>query len=94
MYQTEFCVMLVHFLLFYPPNSLKNQKFQKKKREKYLEILFYTSVPKIMIIGVIIIYRCRCNYYFSFWAILFPFTPSSLPNSPKNKNFKKTKKKA
>ena len=38
----------------------------------------------------------RCNCYFSFWAILCPFTPSPPPppsrNSPKNKNFKKMKK--
>ena len=30
------------------------------------------------------------NTYFSFWAIFCPFTP---PNRPKNKNFKKMKKK-
>ena len=55
MYQTEFCVMLVHFLLFYPPNSLKNQKFQQKKKRK---------IP-----GDIVLHKCtknhdhRCNYY-------------------------------
>ena len=32
----------------------------------------------------------RCNY-FSFWAIFCPFTPP--PNSPKNENFTKRKKK-
>ena len=31
----------------------------------------------------------RCNCYFSFWAILCPFTP---PNSLKNKNLTKMKK--
>ena len=30
-----------------------------------------------------------CNCYFSFWAILCPFTP---PNSPKTQNFTKMKK--
>ena len=35
----------------------------------------------------------RCNCYFSFWAILCPFTPPPPSrNSPKNKNFKKMKK--
>ena len=38
------------FLPFYPPNSLKNENFKKKKK-KHLEITsLYTSVPKIMII--------------------------------------------
>ena len=31
-----------------------------------------------------------CDCYFSFWAIFYPFI---LPNSPKNQNFKKMKKK-
>ena len=47
--QTDFFVILGHFLLFYHPNSPKNQNFKKLK--KYLEISsFYTSVSKIMII--------------------------------------------
>ena len=46
------------FLALYPippppplrPNSLKNKKFKKMKKKKYLEISFYISVPKILII--------------------------------------------
>ena len=36
----------------------------------------------------------RCNCYFSFWTIFCSFTNSQplLPNSPKNENFKKWKK--
>ena len=34
--------------------------------------------------------RDRCNGYFLFWAIFYPFTP---PNSLKNQNFEKMKKK-
>ena len=29
---TEFFVILGHFLLFKPPNNLKNQKFEKMKK--------------------------------------------------------------
>ena len=32
----------------------------------------------------------RCNCYFSFWAIFYPFTPT---NSQKNRNFEKMKRK-
>ena len=54
--------------------------------------------------GVIILHKCtknydhmvywdmacdRCNCYFSFWAIFYPFTPL---NCPKNENFTKMKK--
>ena len=42
--------ILANFLLFYPPNSPKNENFIKK-RKKSLELSsFYTSVPKVMII--------------------------------------------
>ena len=47
---TEFLIIFGHFLPFYPPNSLKNEN--TKKMKKCLEISsFYTSVPKIMIVG-------------------------------------------
>ena len=70
----------------------KNENFKKmKKGKKHLEISFYTSVPKIMIIcctvpeiwcvtDVIIV------HFGLFFALL---TPS---NSLKNQNFKKMKK--
>ena len=46
--QTEFFVILEHFLHFKPPKNPKNQNFEKLK--KTLEISsFYKSVPKIMI---------------------------------------------
>ena len=46
----NFFVTLGHFLSFYPLNYLKNENFINIKKK--LEILsFYTSVPKIMIIG-------------------------------------------
>ena len=49
--QTFFLILAIcHFLPFYLPNNLKNEI--SKKWKKRLEISsFYTSVPKIMIIG-------------------------------------------
>ena len=41
--QTEFLVILGHFLYFYTPNNLENQNFEKMKKA------FYMQVPKIMI---------------------------------------------
>ena len=45
-------VIIFHFGLFFaliPSNSLKNENINNKKKKR-LEISFYTSVPKIMII--------------------------------------------
>ena len=51
MQQTDFFVILGHFLPFYPPNILENENIKKMKK-KHLEISsFYISAPKIMIIG-------------------------------------------
>ena len=48
--KTYFFVILGHFLLFYPPNSPKNENIKTWKL--ILDISsFYTNVPKIMIIG-------------------------------------------
>ena len=45
-YKAEFFVILGHFLPFDPPNSPKNQNFEKnEKSKKHLEILpFYICV--------------------------------------------------
>ena len=88
--QTEFFVILGHFLPFYPTNNLKNQNFEEIIIIiKCLEISsFYKSVPKIMII----FHKCtknhdhmlycswdvvhdRYDFYFLFWTIFCPFTP-------------------
>ena len=53
-------------------NIFKN--FQKMKKSLKIS-LFYTSVPKIMIICYTWdMVRDRCYRYFSFWAIFCPFT--------------------
>ena len=56
-WQTEFFLILYHFLPFYPPlppppSNPENKNFEKiKKKKKSLEISStYTSVPKIMIL--------------------------------------------
>ena len=81
-WRRTYVIVIFHFGLFFallPPNLPQKWKI-KKKWKKYLEISFYTSVPKIMIIcntvpeiwHVTDVYNC----YFSFWAIFFsPFTP-------------------
>ena len=38
---TEFFVILGHFLPFYSPNNLKNQNFEKMKKESGYIILFH-----------------------------------------------------
>ena len=87
-----------HFFLAFcaiscPFTSITAQKMKIwRKWKRTLEILsFNTSVPKIMIICFTVpeIWRDKCNCYFSFWTIFWPFYH---PNSPKNENFKKKKK--
>ena len=76
----------------FDPNSPKNKNFERMK--KHLEISsFYTSVPKVMII---------CHTVPEIWCVtdvivIFHFGLFFVllhPSSPKNKNFKKTKKKS
>ena len=72
---------LRYVLLFYAPNNLENQNFEKmKKYTKNHDHMPYCSWDMV---------RDECNCYFSFWAI-FPFYPR---NSPRNQNFKKKRKK-
>ena len=86
------------FLPFYPSDSPKNENFKKVK--KRLEISFYISVPKIMIMcytvpeiwhmtHVIVIFLIGL-----FFVLLTPPPPPPPPppNSPKNHNFKIMKK--
>ena len=64
--QTKFFIILGHCLPFHTTDNPKNQKFKKmKKKTKILEIsLFYTSVPKIMIIYYTVsqIWRVRVHF--------------------------------
>ena len=77
------------FLSFYLTYNLKNENFEKMK---HLEVSFYTSAPKIMIICYTVpkIWHVMDVYnYFPFSAILCNFIPL---RAPKNKIFKKLKK--
>ena len=97
--QTEFFSILGHFFALLPHQltkkikTLKKWKKKKKKKKKHLEISsIYTSVPKIMII---------CHAAPEIWHMtdvififhLGLFLPSYPPNSPKNRNQKKKRKK-
>ena len=99
--QTDFFVILGHFLPFYLPLtarkmkiSRKREKLKKKKWRKHLEISsFYAHVPKIMIICSTVpeIYVCdKCNCYFFFWAIFCPFTSLTAQKMKISKKWKKT----
>ena len=94
MRQTEFFVILGHFLpLHLLPNDPENQNF-KKEWKKCLEISsFYTYIRTIN--EDHIIYgswnkRCDRQKFLSFWAIFCPFSP---PDNQENQNFKTEKKK-
>ena len=72
----NFFVILGHFLPFFPPRSPKYENIKKMK--KHLEIpSFYTGVPSGYTVPEI--WHVTDVIIFSFWAILFPFTPSPLP---------------
>ena len=94
--QTEFFVILSHFLHFYTTNNPKNQNFEKMKKKKKKK-----TTPG----EFIILHKCTknhdhmlycswdmacdgCNCYFSFWAIFCPFTPLTVQ---KNQFFLKMK---
>ena len=87
---------LLFWTNFCPFTPLTTQKIKIlikwKQKQKHLEIsLFYTSVPKIVIICYTVpaIWRVMDVIFFSFWAIFLPFYP---PNDPKNQNIKKLNK--
>ena len=80
---TEFFVILGHFLTFDPPNNPKNQNFEK------LEILaFYTCVTQMTITWCI---SNATDNVFSFWTILWTFMPLPL-TTQRIKILKKWKK--
>ena len=80
-WQSEFFVILDHFLNFYPLNTQKNQNFEKMKK-----------VPR----DIIILHKCTINdnhmmydswdmehdghIFLSFWTIFCTFTPLTTRN--------------
>ena len=87
------------FFVFYPLNNQKNQNFEKLKKtpgDKYAILLYMLYCYTYMIIYML---YCswdmapdRCNY-FSFWTILYPFTPLTAQKIKIKKKLKKKKKK-
>ena len=79
------------FLAFSLPKNLENQNFEKMKKtpgdiiilHKYIkdhDHMLYHSWDMAL---------DRCNFYFSFWAIFYPF----IPQHPKRSKLKKKKEK-
>ena len=78
------------FLLFYPTNNRKIKILKKwKKPWVYNHFTQGTKTHDHMLHYSSDTTRGRCNFYISFWAILFPFYPF---NNPKNHFFKKREK--
>ena len=88
-WQTEFFVILDHFLPFYPPKKLKNWNFENmKKTPRDIIILCKCTKNHDHMLFCSWDMTCdRCNY-FSFWAIFYLYPPNSL----KNENFRQIKK--
>ena len=91
--QTDFFVILGHFLPFYPRNRPKNKISKKKKRKKkaWRYHHFTQVIPKIMIMCYTVpeiwyVTDVIFSFHFGKFFALLP------PNSPKNENFKKMKK--
>ena len=66
-----------YFLPFYPPNSPKNQNFEKMKKNPGDIIILHMCTKNYdqMMYGSWDMVHDRCNCYFSFWSIFCPFTP-------------------
>ena len=83
----NFFVILDHFLPFYPPNSPKNQNFEKMKKTPGDIILHKcTKNHDHMLYCSLDTTHNGCNCYFSFWAIFYPFTSLTAQNSKFKKN--------
>ena len=92
-WQTEFFVILDHFLPFYPSNNPKNQNFEKMKKtpEDIIILQMCTINDSHMMYGS---WEMECNghNFLSFWTIFYPFTTSPPPNNPNIKILKKMEK--
>ena len=87
MKQTEFFVIVGHFLPSYTPNSPENQIFEKMKKSSS-EIIFLHMCTNNDNHNVWFRrYWVWQTYFLSFWNIL-PFNP---PNNPEKQNIEKMK---
>ena len=78
-WQTEFFVILSHFILpFYPNNNPKKNKILKKWKKTPGDIIILHMCTKNhdhMLYCSLDMAHDGYNFYFSFWAIFCPFTP-------------------
>ena len=73
-------IVISHFGLFFallPPNSPKNQNFEKMKKTPGDIIILHMCTKNYdqMMYGSWDMVHDRCNCYFSFWATFCTFTP-------------------
>ena len=92
MQQTEFFVILDHFLPFYTPIDPEKQNFEKRKKtlEDIIILQMFIINDSHMIYGFEIWSATR-QIFLSFWTV-FALLPLP-PNNPKNQNLEKLKKK-
>ena len=82
-HDTEFFLILDHFLPFYPTNTPKNQNFEKmKKTPEDIIILLMCTKNHYHLRYCSWDMACdECNFYFSFWAIFCLFSPKIQPKN-------------
>ena len=85
----SFCAI---FAFLPPNNSPKNQNFEKIKKMPGDIIILHmlTKDYDQMTYGSWDMLRDKCNRYFSFWAIFYPFTPLTAQKINILKNEKKS----
>ena len=93
-WQTEFFVILDHFLPFYPPNNPKNQNFEKMETTTGDIIILHkcTKNHDHMLYNSLDMACNRCNCYFSFWTIIALLPPKQPKKSKFEKNEKNTRR--
>ena len=89
--QTEFFVILDHFLHFYPPNNPKNQNFEKMKKLPQDIIIFHmcTINDNHMMFGSWDMEYDGQNFL-SFWTVFYVFAPLTTWKIIILKNWKKS----
>ena len=90
MQQTKCFAIFDCFLPFYPPNNLKNQNFEKLKKQPGDIIIshMYPINDNHVIFGSWDM-ECDRQNLLSFWTVFCPFYPT---NNAKNQNFEKMEK--
>ena len=85
--QSEFFIILDHFLPSDPPNNLKNQNFEKMKKTPGDIILLQLSITNNNhVIYSSLDMECNRQNILSFWAIFCPFTPYQFEKPTFKKN--------